>query len=112
MPTFELTKEITLKAKKYYFAFSMFKWRGYGVDIEHWDYTLESLTLMASLASVTSNIDLYASIAIPTLHPAIIAKMAVTTDNISQGRFGINIVSGWNKLEYSQMGLLADEAYL
>lgn len=114
MPSFELNQNITLKAEEYGFdfAFSMVKWRGYGGEIEHWDYTLESLTLMAGLAAITNKIDLYASIAIPTIHPAVVAKMAVTIDNISKGRFGINIVSGWNKLEYSQMGLLPDEAYL
>lgn len=114
MPSFELNKTITLKAESYGFdfAFSMVKWRGYGGDIQHWDHALESFSLMSGLAAVTSKIDLYASIAIPTIHPAVVARMAVTIDDISQGRFGINIVSGWNKLEYSQMGILADEAYL
>jgi pyrimidine oxygenase len=114
MPTFDLNKEITLQAEKYGFdfAFSMVKWRGYGGEIEHWDYALESFNLMAGLAAVTSTIDLYASIAIPTIHPAVVARMAVTIDDISKGRFGLNIVSGWNKLEYSQMGILADDAYL
>ena len=114
MPTFDLNKEITLQAEKYGFdfAFSMVKWRGYGGEIEHWDYALESFNLMAGLAAVTNTIDLYASIAIPTIHPAVVARMAVTIDDISNGRFGLNIVSGWNKLEYSQMGILTDDAYL
>src|SRR5579883_2844702 len=114
MPSFSLNKEITLKAESYGFdfAFSMVKWRGYGGETQHWDYALESFNLMAGLAAVTNTIDLYASIAIPTIHPAVVAKMAVTIDDISNGRFGINIVSGWNKLEYSQMGLLTDDSYL
>src|SRR5258708_35085038 len=49
--------------------------------------------------------ELFATVAISTIHPAIIAKMASTIDDISGGRFGVNIVSGWNKLEYEQMGL-------
>jgi len=55
-----LNKEITLRAEKYgfEFAFSMVKWRGYGGDIEHWDYALESFTLMSGLAAVTSKINL------------------------------------------------------
>lgn len=114
MPSFDLNKEITLQAEKYGFdfAFSMVKWRGYGGEIEHWDYALESFNLMAGLAAITSTIDLYASIAIPTIHPAVVARMAVTIDDISKGRFGLNIVSGWNKLEYSQMGILTDDSYL
>jgi pyrimidine oxygenase len=31
--------------------------------------------------------------------------MAVTIDSISHGRFGINIISGWQRREYTQMGM-------
>ena len=65
---------------------------------------------MAACAAVTSRIQLYASVAIPTIHPAVIAKMTSTIDDVSNGRFGVNIVSGWNKLEYSQMGLWQGES--
>jgi pyrimidine oxygenase len=37
--------------------------------------------------------------------------MATTIDSISGGRFGINIVSGWQKAEYEQMGLWPGDAY-
>ena len=40
-----------------------------------------------------------------TIPPAIVARMASTISDISGGRFGVNIVSGWHKIEYSQMGL-------
>lgn len=46
------------------------------------------------------------------MHPAICARMAVTIDHMSHGRFGLNIVSGWYKDEYMQMGLWpGDEHY-
>jgi len=114
MPTFDLNKQIVQKAEKYGFKFalSMIKLRGYGGLTEHWDYALESFTLMAGLAAVTEEMRLYASVATPTLHPAMVARMAVTIDSIAQGRFGINIVAGWNKSEYEQMGLWpGDEFY-
>jgi pyrimidine oxygenase len=114
MPTFDLNKQIMQKAEKYGFKFalSMIKLRGYGGDTEYWDYALESFTLMAGLAAVTKEMRLYASVATPTLHPAIAARMAVTIDSIAPGRFGINIVAGWNKSEYHQMGLWpGDEFY-
>src|ERR1700761_9800801 len=66
---------------------------------------------MAACAAVTSRLQLYASVAISTIHPGVIAKMASTIDDISKGRFGVNIVSGWNKLEYSQMGLWQGDNY-
>jgi pyrimidine oxygenase len=37
--------------------------------------------------------------------------MAANIDDISNGRFGINIVSGWNQSEYVQMGLWPGDWY-
>jgi pyrimidine oxygenase len=101
MPTFELNKAIVQKAESYGFDFalSMIKLRGFGGKTEHWDYNLESFTLMAGLAAVTSKIKLFASSAILTLPPAIVARMATTIDSIAPGRFGVNIVTGWQIAE-------------
>ena len=89
----------------------MIKLRGFGGKTEFWDYNLESFTLMAGLAAVTSKIKLFASTAIITLPPALVARMATTIDSIAPGRFGINIVTGWQEAEYSQMGLWPGNAY-
>ena len=64
MPTFELNKQIVLKAEHYGldFALSMIKLRGFGGKSEFWDHNLESFTLMAGLAAVTKRIQLYASV--------------------------------------------------
>src|SRR5580704_15109218 len=113
MPTFELNKQIVQRAEHYGldFALSMIKLRGFGGKSEFWDHNLESFTLMAGLAAVTERIQLYASVAVLTLPPPIVARMASTIDSISGGRFGINIVSGWAKMEYEQMGLWPGEAH-
>jgi pyrimidine oxygenase len=107
MPSFELNKQVVLKAEDYGldFALSMIKLHGFGGKTEFWDHGLESFTLMAGLASVTRRIRLYASVAVLTIPPAIVARMASTIADISGDRFGVNIVSGWHKIEYSQMGL-------
>jgi pyrimidine oxygenase len=112
-PSFELNKAIVLRAERYGldFALSMIKLRGFGGDSEFWDYNLESFTLMAGLAAVTQRIKLFASVAVLTIPPAIIARMAVTIDSIAKGRFGINIVSGWHAAEYTQMGVWPGEHY-
>jgi len=113
MPSFELNKKIVQRAEYYGldFALSMIKLRGFGGASEFWDYNLESFTLMAGLAAVTSKIKLFASTAVLTLPPAMVARMATTIDSISGGRFGVNIVSGWQKAEYDQMGLWPGDAY-
>ncbi len=106
-PTFALNRDTVLKAEQYGFEFalSMVKLRGFGGESEFWDHCLESFTLMAGIAAVTQRIKLFASSAVLTLPPAIVARMASTIDSIAPGRFGVNIVSGWQEAEYSQMGL-------
>lgn len=113
MPTFELNKAIVQKAEHYHFDFalSMIKLRGFGGKTEFWDHNLESFTLMAGLAAVTSRIEIYATAATLTLPPAIVARMASTIDSISNGRFGVNLVTGWQKPEYDQMGLWPGDEY-
>jgi pyrimidine oxygenase len=112
-PTFELNKQVVQKAEHYGFDFalSMIKLRGFGGKSEFWDHNLESFTLMAGLAAVTRRIQLYASVAVLTIPPAIVARMTSTIDSISGGRFGVNIVSGWAKAEYDQMGLWPGETH-
>jgi pyrimidine oxygenase len=107
MPTFDLNRTVVEKAERFGFEFalSMIKLRGFGGPTEYWDHNLESFTLMAGLAAVTSRIELLASVAVLTLPPAYTARMASTIDSISHGRFGLNIVSGWQRAEYAQMGI-------
>ena len=64
-PSFELNKQIVLKAEGYGldFALSMIKLRGFGGKTEFWDHNLESFTLMAGLAAVTTRIKLFATAA-------------------------------------------------
>lgn len=112
-PSFDLNKEIVQKAERYGFDFalSMIKLRGFGGKTEFWDHNLESFTLMAGLAAVTSRIKLFATSATLVIPPAIAARMAATIDSISHGRFGLNLVTGWQRPEYSQMGLWPGDDY-
>jgi pyrimidine oxygenase len=107
MPSFDLNRTVTEQAERFGFDFalSMIKLRGFGGPSEYWDHNLESFTLMAGLAAVTSKIQLFASVAVLTLPPAFAARMTSTIDSIAPGRFGLNIVSGWQRAEYAQMGI-------
>src|ERR1700760_3284409 len=84
-PSFELNKAVVQKAEKYgfHFALSMIKLRGFGGKTKYWDYNLESFTLMAGLAAVTSKIKLFASTAILTLPPAIAGTYLIYTSSYS-----------------------------
>ncbi|SNR53385.1 LLM class flavin-dependent oxidoreductase [Puniceibacterium sediminis] len=113
VPTWELNKKVAQYADEagMDFLIAQVKWRGYGGETGHWDSALEAFTLMSGLGAVTKNIKLVASVAVRTLNPAVVAKMAATAHDICGGRFVVNVVAGWNKFEYAQMGLWSDDDY-
>jgi pyrimidine oxygenase len=112
-PTWELNRDVTLRCEHhgFDFALSMVKFRGFGGETEYWDHALDSYTLTALLAPVTKRIKLIPSVTLLSLHPAVCAKMAVTIEAACPGRFGLNIVSGWYKDEFAQMGLWPGDAH-
>jgi pyrimidine oxygenase len=112
-PSFALNKQVTLNAERYGldFVLSMIKLRGFGGKSQFWDHNLDSFTLMAGLAAVTSRIRLYATVPTLAVPPAIAARMASTIDSISNGRFGLNVITGWQRPEYAQMGLWPGDEY-
>src|SRR5476649_1734986 len=88
-PSFDLNRAIVEKAERFGFDFalSMIKLHGFGGPSQYLDYNLESFTLMAGLAAITSRIELFASVAVLTMPPPFAARMSVTIDSISHGRF-------------------------
>lgn len=107
-PSFEMNKEIAVLAESigFDYVFSMTKWRGFGGATRFWDTTLESVALMTGLAAVTSRLGIIATMSPPLFHPAVAAKLTATIDDVSRGRFGINVVTGSFLDEYEQMGIL------
>ena len=47
---------------------------------------------------------MFGTVHAPLIHPLIAAKQFVTADHIGQGRFGLNIVCGWNEGEFDMFG--------
>ncbi len=93
------------------FVLSMMKHRGAGGPSDFWGECLESFTLFGALAAETSTIGLYPSVTTLATHPMMAARMVATIDEISGGRCGLNIVTGWNKPEYTAMGLWPGDDY-
>jgi alkanesulfonate monooxygenase len=56
---------------------------------------LETWTGAAALASITDKIELIAAIKPLLQHPVVLAKMALQIEEISGGRFGINLVNAF-----------------
>lgn len=113
IPSWEQNKRQLQKAEAYGFEFALAQvtLRGFGGETEMWDHALEPMTLVGGLAAVTERIRIYGSVPILAINPAIAARMAVTLDQISNGRFGLNIVSGWMAKQYSQMDAWPGDAW-
>lgn len=104
--SFALNKEVAKLADALGFDFilSMMKWRGYGGRTRHWDDSLESMMLMSALSQVTEKVKIWATAHTVLHNPAVVAKMITTLDHASNGRAGLNIVSGAYAGEFEQMG--------
>ncbi len=81
------------------------RWKGYGGETNYQGETWEAVTWATGLLAATQRITVFATVHAPLLHPVIAAKQFVTADHISQGRFGLNIVCGWNEGEFRMFGV-------
>jgi FMNH2-dependent dimethyl sulfone monooxygenase len=90
------------------------RWDGYGGEGNHEARSFEPLTWAAAVAAVTERISVFATVHLPTAHPVRLAKMIATIDHVSGGRFGLNVVAGWNDHEsalFGATGLPHDKRY-
>ncbi len=81
------------------------RWKGYGGDTDYQGATLETLTWACGLLAATKRITVFGTVHAPLFHPVIAAKQFVTADRIGEGRFGLNIVVGWNEDEFQMFGV-------
>ncbi|MBI2800872.1 MAG: LLM class flavin-dependent oxidoreductase [Gammaproteobacteria bacterium] len=104
---YESNKKIALAAEAagFDFLFPVSRWRGFGGPTDYLGTSLETMTWASALLAVTSRIRVYSTVHVPAFHPLIVAKMGASLDHIGQGRWGINLVSGWSKEEFGMMGI-------
>jgi dimethylsulfone monooxygenase len=85
------------------------RWKGYGGETEYQGATLETITWATALLGATKRITCFGTVHAPLFHPIIAAKEMVTADHIGEGRFGLNIVVGWNEGEFEMFGVAQRE---
>jgi len=83
---------------------SVSRWKGFGGDLNQNDRSFETLSWAAGIGAVTTDIQVIATVHVPTIHPVRLAKEGVTIDHISGGRFGLNVVAGWLDKEVEMFG--------
>jgi FMNH2-dependent dimethyl sulfone monooxygenase len=81
------------------------RWKGYGGETNPNGTSWESITWACGLLAATKRINVFATVHVPLNHPVVAAKQMVTADHIGQGRFGINVVCGWNEDEFQMFGV-------
>ncbi|MFD2211698.1 LLM class flavin-dependent oxidoreductase [Virgibacillus halophilus] len=103
-PTFEYVKKVVTSAEKWGYDTTLVA-ELYLNDIKGAEEeVLEAWSTAAALAAVTEKMEILAAVR-PAFHnPAVTAKMAATIDHISNGRFTLNVVSGWWAEEAKQYG--------
>src|SRR5713101_5002624 len=66
----------------------------------------ECWTVLSALAEATRRVEIGTLVACNSFrHPAILAKMATTLDEVSRGRLILGVGAGWNEPEYHAFGL-------
>jgi alkanesulfonate monooxygenase SsuD/methylene tetrahydromethanopterin reductase-like flavin-dependent oxidoreductase (luciferase family) len=85
------------------------RWKGYGGKTDFHGSTLETVTWAVGLLSATQRMTVFGTVHAPLFHPLIAAKEFVTADHVGEGRFGLNIVVGWNEGEFEMFGVTQRE---
>jgi alkanesulfonate monooxygenase SsuD/methylene tetrahydromethanopterin reductase-like flavin-dependent oxidoreductase (luciferase family) len=81
------------------------RWKGYGGDTDYQGETFETITWATGLLASTKRICVFGTVHAPLFPPIIAAKQMVTADHVGEGRFGLNIVCGWNEGEFDMFGV-------
>ncbi|MCG3420382.1 LLM class flavin-dependent oxidoreductase [Oceanobacillus jordanicus] len=103
-PTFNYAKQVIQSAEKWGYDTTLIA-ELYLNDIKGTNEdSIEAWSTAAALAAVTEKIEIMTAVR-PVFHnPAVTAKMAANIDHISNGRFTLNVVSGWWAEEAKQYG--------
>ena len=75
------------------------RWWGSGTDIEA--SSLDCLAMTAAFAPLTSRMNLITAVHPGFFQPSAIAKWGSTLSHLTNGRWSINVTSGWNMQEFT-----------
>ena len=81
------------------------RWKGYGGPTDFQGTTFETITWATGLLAHTDKLTIFGTVHAPLFNPMVAAKQIVTADHVGKGRFGLNIVVGWNEPEFRMSGV-------
>ncbi|MEV6510029.1 dimethylsulfone monooxygenase SfnG [Streptomyces sp. NPDC051642] len=109
---YEYNRELAVLAENNGFEYALSQVRymaSYGAEFQH-----ESTSFSLALLLATQRLKVIAAVHPGLWHPGVLAKLGATADHLSNGRFAVNVVSGWFKGEFTALGepwLEHDERY-
>ena len=109
--TFEYNTRCALRAEELGFdlVFGLAQWLGkggYGGTMHFREHEIDPFIATAALAPLTKNIILISTVHILYgWHPLHLAKYGACIDHISDGRWGLNVVTGYKPSEYRMFGM-------
>ena len=80
------------------------RWRGFGGVTNFNGPGFECFSWAAGIGASTKYSGIFATSHVPTIHPMMAAKQATTIDHITNGRFALNLVTGWHRPEIEMFG--------
>lgn len=86
------------------FLLPVARWKGYGGATDFEGTSWETISWAATLLALTERITIFGTVHTPLFDPVIAAKQMVTADHAGRGRFGLNVVCGWNSDEFAMFG--------
>ncbi len=109
--TFDYNARLMVRADELGFdlAFGLAQWRGvdgYGGETQYRKHSLDPLLSTCAAAALTQNMILISTVhVLYGWHPLHLAKLGATADHISRGRWGLNLVTGYQPQEIVMFGL-------
>jgi len=81
------------------------RWHGYKGETDTAGASFETLSWACGMLASTSRINIFGTVHVSLMNPVFAANQMVTADLIGAGRFGLNIVAGWNIGEHEMFGV-------
>ncbi len=109
--TFDYNAQCARLAEDFGFdlVFGLAQWMGkggYGGEMAFRELSTDPLIVTAGLAAVTRRLILISTVhVLYGWHPLHLAKFGATIDSMSNGRWGLNVVTGYKQSEFEMFGL-------
>ncbi|WP_323019622.1 LLM class flavin-dependent oxidoreductase [Pararhodobacter sp.] len=86
------------------FVLSPQNWRGAQGPHRYWGDTVDSIAAAGALSQATDRIKIWCTAHVSVHKPAAIAKIVASLSEISEGRIGLNVVTGGNYTQLQPLG--------